>query len=190
MKKIKQVIFYGIFLMLIGSNEIYANYTSGTNTVSRDIEFKLIVQNTLLIAKGEDIDFGKILKDSTVQLERESKLLIEADKSVKTIKLRYISGEDSEDLYRKIFIKRKAEEEAPIIFTDEVSEEKEEISVYFKSLDVNYDLLLVDGKKVKEIPIIAQIRGVENIKLGNYEGTMKIEVLIEAYEEEKGEKDE
>ena len=196
MQKFKKeiVVFYGIFLILFSIlNEVVYSiqYESGTNVILKDIEFRLNIENSLLVAYDTEINFGEILKGSTGKILGESEIKVEAGSEIQSVTASYLGKEEIDGSY-KITInyienqeRNQKEMKKKIVYLDE-SEEKKEIDVYFLPFDKSYELKNENGKNKGEIPVKAEIRGIGNAKLGHYEGSIKVQVIaITLNDEEK-----
>ncbi len=196
MQKFKKeiVVFYGIFLILFSIlNEVVYSiqYESGTNVILKDIEFRLNIENSLLVAYDTEINFGEILKGSTGKILGESEIKVEAGSEIQSVTASYLGKEEIDGSY-KITInyienqeRNQKEMKKKIVYLDE-SEEKKEIDVYFLPFDKSYELKNENGKNKGEIPVKAEIRGIGNAKLGHYEGSIQVQVIaITLNDEEK-----
>lgn len=183
----KNVVFCSIFLSILYFTNIFsAQYEVGTNTITRDIYFRLVVQDSLdveLEAENAHLDFGEILKDSTETKQARTAIKVKASKNVNYVSATYKEGEDQSDNTKKIQIKYQEENlgdtkrystKETVSATDEV----DTIDVYFKPFDKSYKLEAGIDQNEGEIPVIGEIRGIGKAKLGKYEGKMQVEVLV------------
>jgi|GEM_PF-6902925 len=186
MRKINKnkVVFLSIFSILLTFSLIsYSSiYEEGTNTIFKDIEFKLIVEDSLVVAKGSEIDFGDVLRGSTGKKIGKTSISINVSKNTSYIQAQYMLGVDEEDGSRKTEIDYIGEENDKKIKIEnfDLENEKEKIDVFFHKLEDKYVVQLeqdVEEIEVK-IPITAEIREIENVKLGKYEGKMILELNV------------
>lgn len=187
MKNIKanKVLPYIIFLIVIflKSNEIYgSNYEAGTNIIEREIYFRVIVEDSLDIeAEDTYLNFGEILKGSTDKREIKTNIDIKASKNISHVSLRYDDSlvENQEDGSKKfkIMYVENTQDKDKKQNKKEINIEKEEIDVYFSPFKDNYKLEIKEDRNRVLVPVIAEIRGVEGVKVGKYEGTMKVEII-------------
>lgn len=191
MKKIRitRVMFFSIFLSLMYGSFIYVygqnGYEVGTNKITREIYFRLLVQDSLLVVpENVNLDFGDILKGSTDTKHAETKINIEAGKDVKNVKATYdTTGQAQKDGTTKIQIKYQEEEKPQKQYVHGVqsnSEGKEvdTIDVYLLPFAKDYPLRTEQDKNIGEIPVKGEIRGIGDAKLGKYAGTIKVKVEV------------
>ena len=105
MQKFKKeiVVFYGIFLILFSIlNEVVYSiqYESGTNVILKDIEFRLNIENSLLVAYDTEINFGEILKGSTGKILGESEIKVEAGSEIQSVTASYLGKEEIDGSYK------------------------------------------------------------------------------------------
>lgn len=180
MKSCKSILFYSIFLSVIcfASNSQYW----GTNIVTRDIEFTLKVEDSLLVGTAEDLNFGDIIKGSTDIRKAETKIIVKAGTDVNYVAAKYETGEVQSDGSQKIEINYKegiSEEQVKIKKIREgiKNEGSEKIDVYFLPFEEKYQLKIGNLENEGEIPVKAEIRGIGDAKLGKYEGIMQINLI-------------
>ncbi len=189
MKLIKKLMLFSMFLnsiYLTGNNLYGANgaYEVGTNKFVKDIEFTLIVQDSLLVVpKDAEIDFGYILKGSTDTKKGETEIKIEGGDDIKAVKATYVDGENQSDNSRKMQIKYTEESEIPkedVFNKKDLKEniETDKIDVYFLPFENSYAMSKKDDVNQTMIPVKAEIRGIGNARLGKYEGKMKVQVEV------------
>lgn len=183
-RKIK-VVSYSIFLILIiiSKNHLFSStYEVGVNTIRKEIDFNIIIQDTLFVATGGILDFGEILKGSTGVYKAQTNIEIKTGEVANMIKLSYLDGELQKDNSQKIKITKTLDEKEvnSIYLEDNDYElELEEIDVYLKKLEEMYIIKEnEEGEKEIRIPIYGEIREVGNVKLGKYEGNMRIQIEL------------
>lgn len=178
------VLFFGIILNIIYfitfvvsfSNLINEN-TVGTNIVEKPIEFTLLVEDSLYVAKGTELDFGIIPKGSTGTFISESNIEVSGGIEGSRIKAVFNGGEVEEG-YRKfkIFHENSVEEEEENI---NLLEEIKELDIYLKEFENEYIMEEKENGELKTlIPIIGELRGVKNAKLGKYEAKINVEIIL------------
>lgn len=189
MKNMKKLMLFSIFLNLIYLTCVISygkggSYQVGTNTVYRDIVFRLEVQDSLLIVpESADLDFGEILKGSTETRKGETTIKVKGGKDVTTVKASYVDGAVVKNGEKMIKIKHQEEKpstkralnESKVV-TD--NGEVEEINVYFLPFEQSYELKEVTDGREGDIPVKAEIRGIGNAKLGKYKGNIKVNVEV------------
>lgn len=161
--------------------------SAGVNTVREEIEFEIIIQDTLFAATAGVLDFGEILKDSIGKYKAETKIEIEASEEIGFIKLKYLDGEYQEDGTQKLNIFYVEEKDKNINFKilEKESTELSELEVYLYEFENFYEFELnEDGSKYLEVPVQGEIRSTKNVKLGKYEGNMRVEIEINPNNEE------
>lgn len=174
--KIQKVIFYNIFLILIGCHyyEVNANsYNYGNNTLTQDIEFIVEVQDSLLVAYDTELAFGEILKGSTGKILAEAEIKVESGGDISFVSAQYLTGSLEKDGTRKLEIKNIEKESI-----GDTKEEREILDVYFYPFKEKYQITEFEGKKGVNILVQAEIRDTVGVKLGNYEGNMEVQILI------------
>lgn len=189
MKKKNKLMLFSIFLNLIFliSHSSYAEepqYQVGTNKFIKNINFTLIVQDSLLVVpKDAEIDFGYILKGSTDTKRGKTEIKIEGGDAIKAVKATYVEGENQSDKSTKMQIKHTGKVE---LLKEEVFSKRElkddveidKIDVYFLPFEESYAMSKKDNLNQTMIPVEAEIRGIGNAKLGKYEGKMKVQVEV------------
>lgn len=177
--KSKKVIFFSIFLnFFLQSNVILFSqeYLTGTNKITREIFFRLSVEDSIFVANDTELDFGKILKGSTGIVQKETSIKVEGGENIDYVLAEYEDNILEEgwkrttiDFYNDSEEKRNQEMENFI--------EKASLDVYLKQFNDKYTMEKdFNGKMVGEIPIVGQIRSTENVKIGKYKGTVKVKV--------------
>lgn len=180
----KEVIFLGIVLncMVMFNSKVFSNtYITGTNKVEKEIRFELIVEDSLYVSKGTELDFGIIPKGITGTIIKQSYIEIVGGEEGTVIKVDYEGGELQEDGYKKFQIKYKEEisdeKDVKSIKKNESNDDKLELDIFLKDFEERYTLEKIDDSIGLKIPIIGEIRGTENVKLGKYEEKFKVNIL-------------
>lgn len=189
MKNMKKLILFSMFLNLIflSNNSLYGKepvYEVGTNKFVKDINFSLIVQDSLLVVpKDAEIDFGYILKGSTDTKYGETEIKIEGGHDIKAVKASYIEGDIQSDNSKKMQITHTGEsvpQKAVVFSKKDLKEntETDKIDVYFLPFEKSYIMNKKNDLNQTMIPVKAEIRGIGNARLGKYEGKMKVQVEV------------
>lgn len=181
-KKISRLLFFSIFLMFffqLKLNSSGEEFFTGTNRLEKDIWFRLEVEDSIFVAYDSELDFGKILKGSKGKLEKRAIIKVEGGSD-----LIYVTAQFSEELetveneWRKFSIEYHQEDKREDIFRKKDFknlEEEEKIDVYLKNFEQKYELQKKDnGMTEGEIEVIGEIRNVENVRVGQYKGTVRV----------------
>lgn len=181
-KKISRLLFFSIFLMFffqVKLNSSGEEFFTGTNRLEKDIWFRLEVEDSIFVAYDSELDFGKILKGSKGKLEKRAIIKVEGGSD-----LTYVTAQFSEELetveneWRKFSIEYHQEDKREDIFRKKDFknlEEEEKIDVYLKNFEQKYELQKKDnGMTEGEIEVIGEIRNVENVRVGQYKGTVRV----------------
>lgn len=172
-KRILEVVLFNIFLSVLLINQnIYSEEYGGTNKIIKNIYFRLEVEDSLFVAYNTELDFGDILKGSTGIVKARSIIKVEGGDDINYVTAEYKDWLEDIDGWKKFAIN--LEEEKKKSKRDE-NEEKTELEVYLKNFNLIYEMEESKlGGKEAEIPVIGEIRGTENNKIGNYEGNVKV----------------
>lgn len=190
-KNCKSVVFYSIFLsMMYLTTEIVYSYDRKINVIERPIEFKLVVEDSLLVGTADDLDFGDIIKGSTDIRRAETKIDVRAGTDVNYVTAEYVSGQLQTDKTQKIQISYKEENKTDKNIRVEkkkeaINEGTDKIDVFFIPFDTKYQLVKDNKENKGEIPVVAEIRGIGDAKLGKYEGVMRVKLMAITTNNEK-----
>lgn len=183
-KKILGVMFFNMFLNILLINEnIYSEEYGGTNKIIKNIYFRLEVENSLFVAHDTELNFGDILKGSTGVVQKRNNIRVQGGDEISYVIAEYKDWLEDIEGWKKFILNFEEEEKLKKNIENE-SEEKNELEVYLKDFELNYKMEESKfGGKETEIPVIGEIRGVENNKIGSYKGVVK--VLITAVSNNK-----
>lgn len=184
----KKLLFFGIILgniyffsNLLALGSLSESYITGRNSIEKVIDFTLEVEDSLYIGKGTELDFGMIPKGSNGTVIAKSNIEIIGGTEGTIVKLVYGGVIEASDGYQKIKISYTEKSEERIkerINKKNDEEEIKEIDVYLKNFEENYTLKKdLDGSMTTFIPIIGEIRGVGESKIGKYTATIPVEII-------------
>lgn len=180
-----KVIFFNIVPILFILISVYSFCASrATNTITKEIHFDLFVTDSLLVAKAKDLDFGNILKGTTDTIYAETAIEISnGENNEVKVKLSYDlpTTKEVDKNYTSIQIKYKEPDtsvnksEIKNINKDERAA-VETIDVYLKNFEDSYTIQGNDNANF--IPVKGEIRGIGEAKIGEYEGTVRVNIEV------------